>query len=395
MRILVVQESDWLEKGPHQGHHLMERLSQRGHIIRVIDFEILWKNKIGNEFISKRRIFDNVHKATNKGRVTVIRPPILKLPILDYVSLAITHSLEIRKQIREYKPDIIIGFGILNAAIAIYHAKSANIPFVYYIIDELHRLVPENALRGFARFMERSNLAKSDLIFTINDGLKEYAIEMGANPSKIVILRAGIDSERFNPNINGEIIRKELGFHEDDIVLFFMGWLYKFSGLKEIATELAKQQQRFRKIRLLIIGKGELKNELERIRDENKLDDTIKLLDWKPYDDLPRYICASDICILPADNNEIMKNIVPIKMYEYMAMGKPVIATMLPGIMKEFGNDNGVLYVKHSRDVLQLAIDLKRNNLLQEIGIKALTFVRKNDWETIVSSFEDRLKRLI
>ena len=41
MRILVVQESDWIVMGPHQSHHLMERLSERGHEVRVIDYEIL------------------------------------------------------------------------------------------------------------------------------------------------------------------------------------------------------------------------------------------------------------------------------------------------------------------------------------------------------------------
>lgn len=39
----------------------------------------------------------------------------------------------------------------------------------------------------------------------------------------------------------------------------------------------------------------------------------------------------------------------PIKMYEYMAAGKPVIAESLPGIMKEFGSDNGVIYVDKTR----------------------------------------------
>ena len=43
MKILIVQESDWVEKGPHQSHHLMERLSKKGHEVRVIDYEILWR----------------------------------------------------------------------------------------------------------------------------------------------------------------------------------------------------------------------------------------------------------------------------------------------------------------------------------------------------------------
>lgn len=40
MRILVLQESDWVEVGPHQSHHLRERLSLRGHLVVVVDFEI-------------------------------------------------------------------------------------------------------------------------------------------------------------------------------------------------------------------------------------------------------------------------------------------------------------------------------------------------------------------
>jgi hypothetical protein len=42
MKILIVQESDWIGRGPHQQHQLADRLSLRGHQVRVIDYEILW-----------------------------------------------------------------------------------------------------------------------------------------------------------------------------------------------------------------------------------------------------------------------------------------------------------------------------------------------------------------
>ena len=64
-------------------------------------------------------------------------------------------------------------------------------------------------------------------------------------------------------------------------------------------------------------------------------------------------VAASDICILPAyPDEEIMQDIVPIKIYEYMAMSKPVITTKLPGIMMEFGEDNGISYVDKPEDVV-------------------------------------------
>ncbi|MDI6847454.1 MAG: glycosyltransferase [Candidatus Bathyarchaeia archaeon] len=52
-----------------------------------------------------------------------------------------------------------------------------------------------------------------------------------------------------------------------------------------------------------------------------------------------------------------MRNIVPIKMYEYMACGKPVIVTKLPGIMKEFGHNNGVVYVNQPLEVLKKVVN--------------------------------------
>ena len=156
MKILVVQESDWVERGPHQNHHLMERLSKKGHEVRVIDYEILWKS--GEGLVSTRKVFENEWKAVDGGGVTVIRPPIIKLPVLNYVSLLYTHRKEIKRQLDEFNPDVIIGFGILNAMLAIRLA--GRTPFVYYLIDSLYRLVPQKAFQSLARFIERKNLKR-------------------------------------------------------------------------------------------------------------------------------------------------------------------------------------------------------------------------------------------
>ena len=395
MRILVVQESDWIEKGPHQSHHLMERLSILGHEVRVIDYEILWKGHTGHELTSKRSVHHGVHKAMENGNITVVRPAILKLPILNYLSLVYTHRKEIKRQINEYKPDVVIGFGLLNAFIALRLAKKARIPFVYYMIDELHRLVPEAILRPLAKLIESNNMKASTIVISINEALREYTIQMGAHPDKTSVVRAGIDFGLYHQGINPQALRKELGIHEGEVVLFFMGWLYEFSGLKEVALHLAREPMRYGRIKLLIIGKGDLWGTIERIRKNNHMENKIVLLDWKPYKEVPRYIAASDICILPAYKNQLMKNIVPIKMYEYMASQKPVIATRLPGLVKEFGEDNGVLYVDKPEEVLKIAEELAESDRIQTEGIKARKFVEPSSWDIVVGEFEEKLIHLI
>jgi len=395
MRLLVVQESDWLERGPHQQHHLIERLSLRGHEVRVVDFEIRWRGKPRKEFYLKRKVFGGVSKACEGASVTVIRPGILKLPLLDYVSIVFTHVLEIYRQMVEFRPNVIVGFGILNTFMAMWIAKRFRVPFVYYLIDALHKLIPFRKFRFFGKVLESSTLRRSDVVCVINEGLKDYAVEMGAEPEKVHVVRAGIDVERFNPALDGSGVRKKFGIGEDDVVLFFMGWLYSFSGLREVAIELAKVKDDYPNLKLLIVGEGDLYSELRRIKKDYGLQQLV-LAGWQPYERIPKFIAASDVCLLPAYNNEVMRYIVPIKMYEYMACGKPVIATRLPGIIKEFGEGNGVVYVDEPADVVKKAVELcDDDGSIDEYGTKSRDFVERYSWDKIADEFENILKQLL
>ena len=389
MRLVVVQESDYLERGPHQSHHLLERLAKRGHEIRVIDYPIGWKAQREGRTVTDRKVRDGSFKVMGPG-VKVIRPSILRLPILCYTSLAITHRQEISRQIREFRPDAIIGFGILNTNIAIRIAKAHNIPFFYYVIDELHRLVPEKPLQSIARLLESRNMEEADTVISINESLRDYTIRMGANPNKTEVIRAGVDLETFKSG-DRDAIRAKYGIRDDEKVLFFMGWLYEFSGLKEVAEELAKKRNR--KIKLLILGKGDLWDTLQEIRSTYGMEDKIIMEPWVPYQDVPKYIMAADICVLPAYKNDIMMNIVPIKMYEYMAAGKPVLTTGLPGIIKEFGTTNGVTYADSSRAVLDKAIELIESGAISSEGIKARNFVKPLSWDKLTDLFQQTLNK--
>jgi len=392
MRILLVQESDWLERGPHQQHHLIERLELRGHKVRVIDFEVLWRNKYSKGIVSKRMVYHTRGKVCKEARISVVRPSIVKVPLLDYMSITVSHGLEIRRQIAEFKPDVIIGLGIQNTFLAMLMARRCRIPFVYYLIDALHTLIPFKRLRFLGKFLEKNTLRRCDAVCVINEGLKRYAVEMGAHPRKVRVIRAGIDVERFNPSLDGCVMRENLGICKDDVVLFFMGWLYAFSGLREVAMELARVMDVQPNLKLLIVGEGDLYAELQKIKKDHGLRQLI-LAGWQPYDKIPEYIASADICLLPATNNEVMRSIVPIKMYEYMACAKPVISTRLSGIIKEFGHGNGVLYVDRPEEVVEKAVEVWRS--AQELGERARHFVEKYDWRKITEEFEAVLMSLL
>ncbi|MBI5459247.1 glycosyltransferase [Methanobacterium sp.] len=387
MNILVVQESDWIQRNPHQQHHLMERLSLRGHKIRVIDYEIDWKTNKNEGLISKRTVFRDVHKIHDEARIDVIRPSLLKIPGLNYFSWAWTNWREINRQIKEFKPDVIVGFGLINTYIASKVAKKHNIPFVYYLIDVLYTLIPEKSLQYIGKQVNKKIIKNSDLVITINKKLTEFAVKLGSDKEKTIIIDAGIDFKRFDHKIDGFHIRKNYGVNDEELLLFFMGWIYHFAGVKEVAEKIGKENNK--NIKLMVVGDGDAYPDLVEIRDKYQMDDQLILTGKQPYNKIPEFIAASNVCILPAYPDEvIMQDIVPIKIYEYMAMSKPVITTHLPGVIAEFGENNGVVYVKNSKDVVSKSINMN----IEKEGEKSWKFVRHNDWEKLTDLFEKRIK---
>jgi glycosyltransferase involved in cell wall biosynthesis len=394
VKILIVQESDWLKRGPHQQHQLADRLSLKGHQIRVIDYEILWRERAKEGLYSKRQVFENVSKINEEANATVIRPGVVKIPLLDYASLIFTHKKEIEHQIKVFSPDVIIGFSILNSSLALAAANRNDIPFIYYWIDVLHRLIPFKPLQFVGKIVEQRTLEQADMIVTINDKLKDYVVTLGAPSDRTHVIRAGIDVKQFKPSASISNVRRKYGLKETDIVIFFMGWLYHFSGLKEVALELAKETNE--NLKLLIVGEGDAFEGLKQIRDKYKLQGKIVLAGQRPYTEMPSYIAAADICILPAYPWEkLMQDIVPIKLYEYMAMGKPVISTKLSGVMREFGEGNGVVYVNEPADVINKAKSLVKDGKIGKVGDRARKFVQKYSWDSITDEFEKILEGVI
>jgi glycosyltransferase involved in cell wall biosynthesis len=394
VKILIVQDTDWLKRNPAQQHHLADRLSLRGHEIRVIDYDILWRTDGKRQLLSQRQVFRQISKTVNGANITVIRPGILRIPGLDYISPIFSHRTEIRRQLREFAPDVILGIGVLTPYLGAKAARRNRLPFFYYKLDASHRVIPTKILQPIGRIIEKITFKVADGVLVINERLRDYAIRMGASPDRTQVLGAGINTEQFSLAVNGDAIRKKHGLAEEDVVLFFMGWLYNFSGLKEVALKLAQISDD--RLKLLIVGEGDAYEDLQKIQKKYKLQGRVILTGKKSYREIPAFVAASDICLLPAYPEEkIMRDIVPIKLYEYMAMKKPVIATRLPGVMREFGEGNGVVYIDRPEDVVEKALELVASKKLSELGAKARRFVEKRSWDNITDEFESILKEAI
>ena len=176
MNILIVQDTDWIKRNPGQQHHLAERLLLKGHNIKVIDYEILWRTDGKKELYSRRQVFNNISKIFENAGISVIRPGIIKIPILDYVSMLYSYNKEISKQIKEFIPDVIVSHSILTNYLAMRLAKKNNIPFVFHMTDAQHTIIPSKILQPIGKIIETKILKNADRVITINEKLRDYAI---------------------------------------------------------------------------------------------------------------------------------------------------------------------------------------------------------------------------
>jgi glycosyltransferase involved in cell wall biosynthesis len=392
MRILLAQDSDWVMRNPAQQHHLLERMISRGHEVRVIDYDILWKDRSRRGLLSKREIF-HVSKVVEGVNITVIRPSLLRIRYFEYLSMLFTYSREIRRQMGEFNPDIVIGNSILSNFLLMRQAHRKGIPYVFSLVDAEHTLVPSKWLKSTGKMIESRLLRRANLTIVINETLREYAVAMGAARSRTTVIRAGIDSKRYNPEVDGNNIRSEYGIDQRDKVLLFMGWLYRFSGLSEAFKGMASLDRE--NVKLLVVGDGEAYEELKSVRMNLKLETRVIMTGKQPFHRIPEFIAASDVCLLPAQINETMRHIVPIKVYEYMSVARPVVSTRLPGVVAEFGEGNGVVYVDSPDRVISRALELIDSGTASEEGLRARRFVENLSWDSIVNEFESALEYLV
>lgn len=394
MRILALQETDWVGRNPIMHHRMLEALSRRDDVT-VIDYDLNWRSLDDSRLWAPRRVGSASGKYYPDARIKLIRPPVLRLPGLSRISWLAANWREVRNELLQRSPDVVVGYGISNALLGAHMASRAGVPFVYHLLDALHTLVEPTALQPLARRVEQLALRKADRVIVINRHLGTYASKMGARPSRIAVLPQGYTPNTLAP-AEQQRVRAGLGVRDKELLLLFVGWLYDFSGLRELAAALARRAHQFPRVKLAIVGSGDLDAELVAIRNSG-LGDQLLLTGQRPVTEIPGYIGASDVCLLPALRTPAMEHIVPSKVGEYMEHGKPVVATRLPGLEAEFGDLPGVLWVDRPEETLDQISKLELHPMgprkaAASLGQTCQSFVMaRGDWTQATDRFRSLL----
>ena len=177
-------------------------------------------------------------------------------------------------------------------------------------------------------------------------------------PKDIRVVYNGLDAELFNPKTAIPINREELGFQKEDFVAVFWGRLVPDKGIKELLLAFEKIKE-YKDIKLLVIGSinyEDRNNSTNAFLDElqsiaYKLNEVVSFTGFIPYKDIPRYLAAANVAIIPSHINEAFG----MTCIEACAMGMPVIATNDGGIPETLIGQKHILLKKEGDLPTQIA----------------------------------------
>ena len=179
----------------------------------------------------------------------------------------------------------------------------------------------------------------ADHIIAVTPKIAAYLTSMGINKEKITIARNGVNTDTFTPRDKDES-KKSLGLNKDIIYIGFVGSLTAWQGTDDLLVSLSLIETSA-SINLLIIGDGSERDNLKALAKKLNIMDRVHFLGKRPYMDIPTYISACDL--LAAPKKSLLSGYSTLKVYEYMACARPIIASRVNGL--EFISEYNIGYL--------------------------------------------------
>ena len=384
MRILMCLESDFFSDHGRVGKE-SRALADAGHKVFVLSLD---KGTSPPE--------EDLGYATALRRIPVQS---LAKKALRYLRLSI-RGLDplwyghIARAVREYDADVIHvhDLPLINTGLKV--ARRKGIP----VVADLHENYPEaigvsiggwrgviaNMLISPARWkrFEKSWVTRADRVITVVDEIGRHLIDdCGVREDKLTVVMNAPDLDYFcSLPIEEDIVDR----YEPYFAISYVGGFGRHRGIQSVIAAMPAIVSEIPGAHLILVGGRGIDQELRDLAHKSGCDEAIDFTGWLPFHLLPSYIAASHVCLMPYGTGG-QTNLAPNKLFQYWAMGKPVIAAGV-GSLTRIIDETGAGLVYPAGDAAALAQAVirlyKDKKLADRLGKAGLSAVRtKYNWE--------------
>lgn len=260
--------------------------------------------------------------------------------------------------------------------------KSFSGKVIYDCMDNYSQFSVHESKNKEIEDLEKKIVQRADLIFTSSNSLYTKISRYNFK-NKVITVKNAANFRYFNDYLNSATEKKRpLDISRDKKIIGYFGAISSWFDIDFLLVMADK----FRNCEFVIIGPI---NNDEVVKRTRKFEN-IKLLGPKMYSELAEYLYFFDVCIMPFILNDIVKDVNPVKIYEYLSMGKPVVVKKYSEIM-EFEE---YIYLVDNNDEFSSKLSEALEENSQHLVDRRVDFARHNTWESRAQTIYNAIAKL-
>ena len=358
-------------------------LEEMVHALRSLGHEV--------EIVGPRHV-EHESFGADSGFVAVLKQWLPKslYEILE-LGYALTDLRELRRAVRRFRPHVIYERYNLYFPSGVWARRRYGVPLLLEVNAPLYEERSRFggiALPGLARWSEHYTWRGADLVLPVTGVLAERVAAAGVDRERIRVIPNGINAESFARLPARDDAKRSLGL-ENRFVIGFVGFMREWHGLDRVLDFIAQTPMQ-PPLHALFVGDGPARAALETRARELGIVDRVTFTGVVPRERIPGTLAAFDVALQPA----VVDYASPLKLFEYLTLGKPTVASDLPSIREILTHDATALLVPPG-DVSALAAALTRVTqdaaLAARLGAAALALSADYTWDRRAERLEAAL----
>lgn len=207
----------------------------------------------------------------------------------------------------------------------------------------------ESRFRTWLRLCEEVSLRSAAMVVVVSDAIRDELLERGLPSERILVNPNAVDPEHFRPDCGGKKVRQKLGLERSDVVVGFVGSFSYWHGIPTLQSAITQglQNPSRKPLRFLLVGHGPLHPEMREKLRTLEIAGKVTFTGVVPHEDVRSYLDACDILVSPhvpmSDGRPFFGS--PTKLFEYLAMGKAVVASDLDQLAQVLRHNDTALLV--------------------------------------------------
>jgi len=247
--------------------------------------------------------------------------------------------------------------------------------------------------RWLEKNFEARSLQGADLVSCVSDEVREKVIQMGVASERVVVSPNRVDSSLFHPNVNGSEVALKYNLKNKRVV----GWtgsFRNFHGLESVLQAFKKVHKQFSDVVLMLVGDGQEFEKTKKTVQQLNLESAVVFTGRQPFTSIPSFVANFHIALVSAASAEGF-HYSPLKLREYLATGRAVIAPKAGNLATLFKDGKDLLFYEagNADDLaVKISILLENNELHTALVRQSISlFEKEGTWVHELKIVCDRL----